>query len=378
MSELEKNSQFSKLAQSSEATSVDKNGQRKKRYYRRARLNTQRAQFASSLFNACELKDLVKWQHDKPHTEQKRFLASLDALYAGHQSALAEKANRTLDECGVEHDKVSARPTPLQKLTGDKDLYKAPPTLKPIDVFLRKRFRKMRHIEDGDIEGNFLQQWCCDSEHGSECTDSSSITEFSMLSATSKNSNECHQIPHNLATYQRHKRAFAINTRTWKNVKMHEPQGKGAASMGFPPHKQFETSYMRDNGRNPSYSGMSDACVDKIINPKYAEGIKNFLNKAPQAQKEQCMNILRSVQTHSEHDPYQTAMKRQFDLKKATEYWKPKQGESKDPALLYQSSVPLGTLHDNLNWDNPDYEAFDPNSVKVLFMNQQYVFYFSC
>jgi hypothetical protein len=126
---------------------------RPKRFYRKTKINTARHKFLNSFFNNEQLTDILAWHKDKPVGEQRRFLHVCDAFYSAHQ---AEK-NKHKTEEELAAMPISDKMTPFQRQTDDKDHYKKPAQLAPIDIFLsQRRYLKKKRNDDDE---NTLEMW---------------------------------------------------------------------------------------------------------------------------------------------------------------------------------------------------------------------------
>ena len=166
-----------------------------KRFYRKTKINTARHKFLNSFFNNEQLTDILKWHNDRPVGEQRRFLHVCDAFYSAHQQE--KNGNKSQEEIAALP--VSEKMTPFQRQTDDKDHYKKPAQLAPIDIFLSQRryLKKKRNDEDE----NTLETWmesCAGSlmeasSVGSTLTDVSiPFSTSSFSSATSHSSRLSH------------------------------------------------------------------------------------------------------------------------------------------------------------------------------------------
>jgi len=357
----------------------------KERRMRAATEAPKRHEFLSGLLNQ-DLQQISKWHGSRPHHEQKRFLRAVDSLYKGFNKmegtlpALQAKADKDAKVAQLQQAAAMAQ---ARAIANQDDPYlresprgalamvqsaSAPTLSKPIEVFEQNKRKGRRRGDLGSGAGsdaasvtssqtskNGLEKWM-DAQSTTTCTTgASSMTQLTSLSQLTRTSSggwsDCSEPgTHNQMIYRVHKRALAANKRTFNARDQHAPAylKDGIPTIGFPECERMATNYRDQFGHKPLGSGtIPKESYSSVFNQEKLPFVEQFLEAAPQDQKNQVAGMVRSLNylRLAHHRNTSCVMRQEMDLAENYRLWRPKKVEPTfAPEQRNLSQVPLGAI----------------------------------
>lgn len=294
----------------------------------------ERAEFASALFNE-DLKSLLSWHKNRPPTEQKKFLKSLDCLYGAARATKARPLEETLDSGATEKPKAATE-MPRSSST---------PSLRPIDMFLQKqkesRGRKSAKTGDMDL---WLEQQSCSSAVPSMA---SSWTEWSDMTATTVSTVSGPE-PTTKTAYRKHTRAFAVNRRRWRAIGAHDST-QNVPNDGFPELLRFKTTSGGAYGDVQKGSQpINEKMYESLFKGDKHPFIADYLQVASPRKRDEFCQMVRCLENLRLHKNPTTSHQRDFNLKEHSKLWVPNPAKPRDNVSA--TAVPLGTIQEMIDF----------------------------
>merc|ERR1719359_1998462 len=353
---------------------------------RRMRKTTEaprRQAFLGGLLNQ-DLQMITKWHGSRPHHEQKRFVRAVDSLYKGFDKidgalpALQAKAEKDAKAAQAQQEAQLAQ---LRQIANQDDPYlresprgtpamgqsASAPNLpsKPIEVFEQAKRKGRRRGGAGSGAGsdtasmassmNDLEKWLDDQSTSTITTGASSMSELTTMSQMTRTSSgglsDCSEPgTHNQMIYRIHKRALAANKRSFNARDQHEPAylKDGVPNIGFPECERMATAYRDQFGFKPIGSGdIPRESYASVFNQEKLPFVSEFLETAPQQQKDQVAGMVRSLNylRLAHHRNTSCVMRQEMNLHENARLWRPKKQEQVfRPEQRNLSKVPLGAI----------------------------------
>mmetsp|Transcript_63236 Transcript_63236/g.137538 ORF Transcript_63236/g.137538 Transcript_63236/m.137538 type:complete len:440 (-) Transcript_63236:70-1389(-) len=349
----------------------------------RRREAPKREAFLSGLINQ-DLQSLTQWHGKRPHHEQKRFLRSVDALYKSF-SALengptpAEQAQAAAQARAMSQAQAAANAAALEAAAAaaakaaEEDPLHGPPRTprghaaarlgssasapslpsKPIDVFEQRKRDGLRHGADEEI--NTLERWLESGSVTTATTGTTATSRYTSLSQLTKTSSGgsrsiCSEPgTTNQAAYRIHRRAFAVNAGNMDNANQHEAGALkgGIPNCGFPTSERMNTTFKDAYGSRPLGSTTMPTMLEGVIHTEKQPFVSRFLETAPQQQRDQLANMVRSLQ-YLRRDAARKGRSMgsfDYDLEENRRLWRPpRQRPVFDTSEINLSQIPLGSI----------------------------------
>jgi hypothetical protein len=244
--------------------------------------------------------ELIEWNRFRDKNEKKLFIRFIDALYSFYKSDTKSgaKVDVLSREDSIQDD---LRPADENSVTVPQSSLKGASNATSVSFWIRqnpKQFSSSRTVHD--------------TQNGSSTT-GSSFTHFSNLSKTTIAS--MHDLPGMYKrNFYRHKRAGAVNQRSWNTEAVNEFQGYFDLCQEKPAMRAVSS----DTKHNVNRHIFTD-----VINSNLVDWVLRFFSIHPSATIHSYLNVIRGLQSHRRMGHYDTMRSRHFSVEEDSRFYKP-------------------------------------------------------
>ncbi|CAD7933342.1 unnamed protein product [Amoebophrya sp. A25] len=229
------------------------------------------------------------------------------------------------------------------------------PKMTPIDLHNDKRRNRRRIYAPESLT---LDAWLDANSQASTYSVSTDVSDYSRwtgiseMTETTEGSITSEPLPCMKTQYRFHRRGFAINRRKWRTMRNHD--GKKVPDAGYPEDRRFQTS-MKNQFPNHNAAILNPLEKDEkmyasVFKPESHPMIADALDTMPAKQSHEFLEMVRCLHQLRKEAKPRTTTEREYDLEENKRLYTPPAAKYlSDPADLRKSSIPLGTLTENLN-----------------------------
>eukprot|EP00392_Amoebophrya_sp_AT5.2_P015055 g15245.t1 len=247
--------------------------------------------------------------------------------------------------------------------------------LNPIDVHNEKRRRRYIRAPESLTLDSWLEANSQASTYSvsTDVSDYSRWTGISEMTETTEGSITSQPMPMFKTQYRHHKRGYAINRRKWRT--MSNQAGHPVPHQNFPDSRRFRTStksqFPNPYGDTPNALHSDERMYASIFKPD-SHGMKpneqhsrnaakngvfiiplmvaDAIAEMDEKEKDKFLYMVRCLHQKRKEAKPRTTTEREYDLAENQRLYEPPRAKPLgDPADLRKSSIPLGTLTENLN-----------------------------
>ncbi|CAD7936888.1 unnamed protein product [Amoebophrya sp. A120] len=226
--------------------------------------------------------------------------------------------------------------------------------LNPIDVHNEKRRR--RYIRAP--ESLTLDAWLDANSQASTYSVSTDVSDYSRwtgiseMTETTEGSITSQPMPMFKTQYRHHRRGYAINRRKWRT--MSNQVGHPVPHQDYPDSRRFRTTtksqFPNPFGDKPNPLHKDEAMYASVFKPEVHGKVAEVLDEMPEDNMKDFLYMVRCLHQVRKETKPRTTTERFYDLEENQRLYEPPRAKPiGDPTDLRKSSVPLGTLTENIN-----------------------------